>query len=291
MTTESNWANSLCPQVGGVRLSVALIVLVVAALGCSGAVDSPSTGVLRLATTTSTRDSGLLERLLPRFEKANACRVDVVAVGTGAALKLGEAGDVDVVVVHAREAEEAFMKSGHGIRHEEFMDNHFILLGPPSDPAGIRDVDPVEALRKIHAGSYPFVSRGDDSGTHKRELRLWKAAKVEPQGDAYVEAGSGMGPTLVMASEMRAYVLADMGTYLNFRDKIDLLPLAKSTAVLRNPYAAMVVNPDKHHRIDQQLAEAFVDFLISAEAQQVIANYKIGEQQLFHPTRLEDQSP
>lgn len=263
--------------------------------GCAGEADPSSAdaaaadslgGVLRLATTTSTRDSGLLDELLPVFESMHNCRVDVVAVGTGAALKLGEAADADVLVVHARRAEEAFMQAGHGVRHEEFMYNDFVLLGPQDDPAHIRDVDPIEALKKITAGAHRFISRGDDSGTHKRELALWEQAGGRPEWDGYVESGQGMGPTLVMADEMQGYTLADMGTYLNFKDKVELVPLAAAAASLRNPYAVIVVNPAKHERINAKLANALVDFLISAEAQRLIGDYRVGGQQLFHPTRV-----
>lgn len=272
-------------------LSVACVPA--ALLGCFKDGDlthssSPPAGALRLATTTSVRDSGLLDELLPEFERMHGCRVDVIAVGTGAALKLGEAGDADAVVVHAREAEEAFMDAKHGMRHEEFMVNDFVLLGPPDDPAEIRDVDPIDALTMIAAGMHPFISRGDNSGTHQRELQLWALAGVRPDWSAYVESGQGMGPALIMADEKRAYVLSDLGTYLNFADKIDLVPLAAKSGVMRNRYAAMVVNPEKHERINAKLAGALVDYLISDEVQRRIAAYRIGGCQLFRPTRLED---
>jgi tungstate transport system substrate-binding protein len=243
--------------------------------------------VLRLATTTSTRDSGLLDELLPVFEQVHDCRVDVVAVGTGAALKLGEAGDADVVMVHARKAEEAFMEAGHGTRHEEFMYNDFVLLGPELDPAQMRGTGPAVALRKIAEQGAVFISRGDDSGTHKREMSLWAEAGIEPEWESYLEAGQGMGPTLMMADEKQGYVLADRGTYLNFRDKIELVPLSEGAANLRNPYAAIVVNAEKHDRMSGVLAESFADFLISEQAQRLIAGYRIAGQQLFHPTRLD----
>jgi tungstate transport system substrate-binding protein len=269
----------------------ALLLLVATVHGCAQDGNQPADQALRLATTTSTRDSGLLELLLPDFQQANHCRIDVVAVGTGAALKLGEAGDADVVMVHAREAEEAFMAAGHGVRREPFMYNYFVLLGPEADPAKIRDVDPIAALARIAEGNHQFVSRGDDSGTHKRELSLWKETEIKPDGEWYIEAGDGMGRTLVMADEMQAYVLADMGTYLKFREKIDLVPLAKTTEELRNPYAVMVVNPNKHKQVQTELAEKLVDYLIAAEAQQAIAGYRVNGQQLFFPTRLDDQPP
>ena len=267
--------------------------------GCSDDTDPQADGgsslgaptvVLRLATTTSTRDSGLLDQLLPVFEEAQHCRVDVIAVGTGAALKLGESGDVDVVMVHARAAEEAFMQAQHGIRHEEFMYNDFVLLGPEDDPAQIRGLEPIAAMKRIAARKHCFVSRGDDSGTHKRELSLWKQAKIQSVWPDYLECGQGMGPTLVIANERLGYTLADMGTFLNFSQKIELVPLAKPAESLRNPYAAIVINPKKHKKINAQLAYAFVEFLISQETQQRIADYQIAQQQLFFPTRLDDSN-
>jgi tungstate transport system substrate-binding protein len=275
-----------CPWI----ISGAALLLATTVLGCARDGKQPAGQVLRLATTTSTRDSGLLEVLLPEFQQANGCRIDVVAVGTGAALKLGEAGDADVVMVHARRAEEAFMAARHGVRHEPFMYNYFVLLGPETDPAKIRDVEPVAALAMIAAGNHRFVSRGDDSGTHKREISLWEEAQIDPGGENYIEAGDGMGRTLVMADEMQAYVLADMGSYLKFREKIDLVPLAKTTEKLRNRYAAIVVNPSKHEHIQKELADKLVDYLISAKVQQAIADYRINGQQLFFPTRLDDHT-
>lgn len=245
--------------------------------------------VLRLATTTSTRDSGLLDKLLPRFETAQNCRVDIIAVGTGAALKLGETGDADILLVHDRRAEEAFMEAGHGIRHEPLMYNYFSILGPQNDPARIRDVACIDALNTIAEGRHRFLSRGDDSGTHRRELDLWKAAGITPSGKHYVETGQGMGRSLIMANEMQGYILADMGTYLKFADKIDLEPLTAASDDLRNTYAAIGVAPDKHRMIADQLANALVEYLISNEAQQLIQSYQIGGRQLFHPLRLGSQ--
>ncbi|MBC8873891.1 MAG: substrate-binding domain-containing protein [Planctomycetes bacterium] len=252
--------------------------------------NSSGPSVLRLATTTSTRDSGLLDALVPVFEKASACRVDVIAVGTGAALKLGESGDVDAVLVHARSAEEAFMNAGHGIRHEPVMHNFFLIAGPADDPARARGRDAAAALKKIAAGEHRFVSRGDDSGTHKRERSLWKTAGGQPEWEGYVESGQGMGPSLVMADEMNAYVLTDEGTWLKQSGKFRLVPLVTEAAGLRNPYSVMVVNPDKHPSINSKLAGAFVDFLISAQGQQLIAEYRINGQVLFYEDRLEKES-
>lgn len=245
--------------------------------------------VLRLATTTSTRDSGLLEQLLPPFERQHDCRVDVIAVGTGAALKLGERGDADVVMVHARVAEEAFMAAGHGNRHEEFMVNEFMLLGPKTDPAQVRELPIHVALAKVasHQQAF-FLSRGDESGTHKREQELWNAAGGRPSWEGYWETGQGMGPTLMMADEKQAYVLADRATYLKFHPRIDLVPLNPPSDSLRNPYSAIVVDHDQLPNTNIDLANGFVDYLISEAAQQLIADYRISNRALFEPTRLTD---
>ncbi len=260
-------------------------------VSASSAVESPSASdhrgsVLRLASTTSTRDSGLFDVLLPPFEVKHQCRVDVIAVGTGAALKLGESGDVDAVLVHAREAEEAFMQAGHGTRHEPVMHNFFIIAGPQDDPAGIAGLPADQALQQIAARRQVFVSRGDDSGTHKKELDIWKLGGERPEWDGYLEAGQGMGPTLVIADEKNAYVLTDDGTWLNRRDDFQLMPLVQGDDQLRNPYAVLVVNPERHVAINASLADAFADFLISSEGQQLIAGYQANGQLLFYPDRL-----
>ena len=253
--------------------------------------SSPPESVLKVASTTSTRDSGLLDVLLPEFEKANNCRIDLIAVGTGAALKLGEAGDVDAVLVHARSAEDKFMDGGHGIRHEPIMHNFFIIAGPAADPAQAKGHDAVSALQKVATGEHRFVSRGDDSGTHKREQSLWLKAEGRPEWEDYVESGQGMGPTLIMADEMNAYVLTDEGTWLKQSDKVQLVPMVKGADDLKNPYAMMVVNPDKSSAINADLANKFSDFLISKRAQELIANYEIKGQRLFHPDRLKQETP
>ena len=260
----------------------AIVIATTAGAACGKSKDGKSK-VLRLATTTSTRDSGLLDSLVPLFEKQQRCRVDVIAVGTGKAIKLGSAGDVDVVLVHARAAEEAFMAAGHGARRENVMYNNFEILGPADDPAAIKSEEATAALAKIAAGGHRFVSRGDDSGTHKRELSLWKSAGGRPEWKDYIDVGQGMGATLTMADEMRAYVLVDRGTYLKFRAKIDLVPLARVTEILHNPYGIMTVNPAKHTAINADLANAFVDFMISPPARQLIAEYRVEGEQLFHP--------
>jgi len=252
---------------------------------------SAKQSVLKLASTTSTRDSGLLDVLLPEFEKAHNCRVDLIAVGTGAALKLGEAGDVDAVLVHARSAEHKFMDGGHGIRHEPIMHNSFIIAGPAADPAQAKGRDAGAALQKIVAGKHRFVSRGDDSGTHKRELLLWQKIEGLTKWKDYIESGQGMGPTLIIADEMKAYVLTDDGTWMKQRDKFQLVQLVKGADDLRNPYAVLVVNPEKAPAINADLANKFSDFLISKRVQKLIKNYEINGQRLFHPDRLKQETP
>jgi tungstate transport system substrate-binding protein len=265
--------------------AVAISVL----LGCSIHPTSTipkKTKVLRLATTTSFRDSGLLDELLPIFERETDCRVDVIGVGTGAALRLGEMGEVDVVVVHSRPAEEAFMANNHGYRHEEFMTNEFVIVGPADDPGGIRNLGPVEAFNSIAKGKHRFVSRGDNSGTHQRELSLWQLAGGRPNWNDYIEVGQGMGPSLMVASEKQAYVLADNGTFLKFEEKIELVRLGAHSTTLNNPYSVLGVNLKKHPKVNSRSAEAFIDFLVSERAQRIIGDYKIGDRNLFLPTRI-----
>lgn len=268
------------------RIRLLLYSIALLTAGCTPTLEQDE-AVLRLAVTTSTQDSGLLDILIPVFEKGHGARVDVIAVGTGAALKLGEAGDVDVVLVHARTAEEEFMEAGHGIRREEVMYNTFEILGPDDDPAEIRDCNPSQALQKISSSGQKFVSRGDNSGTHKQELELWKIGGGRVDWDGYVETGQGMGATLTVADQMNGYVLCDRGTYLKFRNKIKLVPLLSSGENLRNTYGIMVVNPQKHQRINEKLASKFVDFILSSQAQQLIQNYRIDGEQLFFPLHFQ----
>mgnify|MGYP001159495139 FL=1 len=253
--------------------------------GCGQHTDHPE--VFRLAVTTSTRDTGLIDHLIEIFNDEHSARVEVLAVGTGQALQLGVSGDVDLVLVHDRTAEDAFMSSGHGVRREEIMYNTFEILGPKEDPAGVRDCSPVKAFRNIHSSTANFLSRGDDSGTHKREQSLWTKTGVTPNGDWYIQSGQGMGRTLIMADEMQAYVLTDRGTYLKFKDKISLEPLVQSSEELHNPYSALVVNPDKHANINSKTAHAFVDFLIAKDTQQIIHDFHLRGEPLFYPLRLE----
>jgi tungstate transport system substrate-binding protein len=240
-----------------------------------------------VASTTSTQDSGLFDYLLPIFTKKTGIEVRVVAKGTGQAIKLAENGDADVLFVHDKKSEKKFVADGFGVKRFDVMYNDFILVGPKADPAGIAGAaDVTEALKRIAAAQAPFASRGDDSGTHKAELRLWQAAAIDVKtasGTWYRETGSGMGPTLNTAAGMDAYTLTDRGTWLSFKNKSDLTILAEGDKQLFNQYGVMLVNPQKHPQVKAKDGQAFVDWLISSEGQQAIASYKIDGQQLFFP--------
>lgn len=238
---------------------------------------------LKMSTTTSTQNSGLLEALLPPFEKANNVKVAVLAVGTGKALKLGENGDVDVVFVHARAAEDKFVAAGYGVDRKDVMHNDFVIVGPKSDPAKVKEAkSAAEALKRISEGKAPFVSRGDDSGTDKKEKAVWKAAGIKPEGTWYLQAGQGMGPVLLMASEKQGYTLSDRGTYIAYEDKIDLPILLEGDKVLFNPYGIIAVNPKKHPAVQYELAKKFIDYVTGPEGQRIINNYKKKGKQLFY---------
>ena len=242
---------------------------------------------ITVASTTSTEQSGLFKHLLPIFEKKTGIQVRVVALGTGQALDMGRRGDADVVFVHARPLEEKFLAEGFGVRRFEVMYNDFVLIGPKSDPAtvaGARDI--VAAFRKIRAAQAPFVSRGDRSGTHFAELELWKAAGIDlakEKGPWYRDTGQGMGPALNSASGMNAYILADRGTWLSFRNRAELAVLVEGDRLLFNQYGIMLVNPAKHPSVKKELGQTFIDWVISPEGQKAIAEYKIGGEQLFFP--------
>jgi len=238
---------------------------------------------LRLATTTSTENSGLLAELLPPFEEANDCKVDVISVGTGKAIKLGETGDVDVILVHARSKEDKFVADGYGVDRRDVMYNDFVILGPASDPAGIVSTkNAAEAMNKIATAQTTFVSRGDDSGTHTREKQLWQAAGVTLGGSWYLEAGRGMGEVIIMATEREGYTLSDRGTYIAFGGKTSLKILVEGDDRLFNPYGVIMVNPEKHPHVKQALAEAFLDYLTSSQARALITGFRKGGQQLFY---------
>jgi tungstate transport system substrate-binding protein len=238
---------------------------------------------LRMSTTTSTENSGLLKILLPPFEQKNGCKVDVIAVGTGKALKLGEAGDVDLVLVHARTLEDKFVANGFGVNRKDVMYNDFVTLGPASDPAGVRgSKTTAEAFAKIAAKKAPFVSRGDESGTHQKEKELWQAAGLKPSESWYVEAGQGMGEVIIMATEKGAYTLADRGTYNAFKkDKTNLVIVFDGEKGLFNPYGVIAVNPQKHPHVKYDLALKFIDYITGAEGQKIIANFKVDGDPIF----------
>jgi tungstate transport system substrate-binding protein len=240
-----------------------------------------------VASTTSTEQSGLFGYILPIFVKEKGIQVRVVALGTGQALDLARRGDADVAFVHARAAEEKFVAEGHGVERFPVMYNDFVLLGPKSDPAKIaggRDI--VAALKKIETSQAPFVSRGDKSGTHMAELDLWKASGIDlekAKGPWYRDTGQGMGPALNTAASMNAYVLADRGTWLAFRNRGDLAILVEGDKRLFNQYGVILVNPDKHPNVKKDLGQAFIDWLVSPDGQKAIAGYRIGGEQLFFP--------
>ncbi len=239
-----------------------------------------------MASTTSTEQSGLFAHLLPAFKQASGVDVRVVALGTGQALDSGRRGDADVVFVHDQVAEEKFVADGFGLKRLPVMYNDFVIIGPKADPAGVRGNDVANALKKLASGSTAFVSRGDKSGTHAAELRYWTAAGVDllaakPAG--YKECGCGMGPALNMASSIGAYVLADRGTWLNFKNRGDLAVLVEGDKRLFNQYGVMVVNPARHPHVKKDLAQAFSNWVVSPAGQASIAGYKIGGEQLFFP--------
>lgn len=251
-------------------------------VGCGNGPGEPTR--LRLATTTSTENSGLLAWLLPPFEEAANVRVETIAVGTGKALKLGERGDADVVLVHARAREDAFVEAGFGVDRRDVMWNDFVILGPPDDPAGVRGMqDAAAALAKIGAAGARFVSRGDDSGTHIREKALWERAGGRPDWEGYWATGQGMGPTLTVADEKQTYVLADRGTYLAYGRKVDLDVLVEGDPALRNPYGVIRVNPARHPHVAAEAARKLVDYLTSPEGQARIEAFRKEGEVLFHP--------
>lgn len=239
---------------------------------------------LRLSTTTSTENSGLLAVLHPAFEEKFNVRVDVIAVGTGKALRIGANGDVDVVFIHAPEAELQFVKQGNFIDRAAVMHNDFVIVGPVNDPAGIASAKKVgEALSKITGSQSVFISRGDDSGTHKKEKQLWKQLGLEPKGNWYASAGQGMGAVLKIADEKQAYTLTDRGTQIAFSDKMSLIVLFEGDETLFNPYHVMAVNPEKHQHVKYDLAKKYIDFVVSKQGQKIIADYKKAGKLLFYP--------
>ncbi len=245
------------------------------------------TPAITLASTTSTENSGLFAHLLPRFTGASGIAVRVVAVGTGQALRMARNGDADVLLVHHRPSEEAFVAAGYGVQRHDVMYNDFVLVGPRADPASLRGLDDAAAaLARVAATRAPFASRGDDSGTHKKELGLWAAAGLDPSGASgtwYRETGSGMGATLNAAAAMGAYALSDRATWLAFRNQGDLEVLVEGDHRLFNPYGAILVSPARHTHVHAREGQAFIDWLISGAGRTAIAAYRLDGRQLFFP--------
>ena len=260
------------------------IILLTAA--CAGSTSALADATLvRLATTTSTQNSGLTDYLLPIFTEETSIRVHTIAVGTGKALRLGREGDVDVVLVHAKPSEESFVEGGFGVKRYDVMYNDFVIVGPQSDPANVASSNSVkEVLSRIHQAKTQFVSRGDDSGTHKRELSLWQSAGPMPTGSWYLEVGQGMGRTLQIASELNAYTMADRGTWLAYKNKVSLKLLYEGDPPLFNPYGIIAVNPKLHPDTNASGADRLIQWIVSPRAQQLIAAFTIEGEQLFVPS-------
>jgi tungstate transport system substrate-binding protein len=267
----------------GVFMSVLLVSLFLS-------VNARAEEMIRCASTTSTQNSGLFDHILPLFEKKTGIKVNVVAVGTGAAFEIGKRGDADVLLVHAKEDELKLVEEGWFVDRHDVMYNDFVIVGPPSDPAGLKGMkSAVSALKAVSGKASPFVSRGDDSGTHKMEKSLWKAAGVEPKGEWYMEVGQGMSKTLRIAAEKRAYSLTDRGTYLSMKDKetLELDVLLEGDPALFNQYGVMAVNPKKFPHVKYKEAMEFSNWLVSKEGQDAIASFKdAGGHQLFYPNAM-----
>jgi len=274
-----------------VRSLRALVASLVLALAVSGAGASLAADrFIIVQSTTSTQNSGLFEHILPLFESETGIEVRVVAVGTGQALKNARNGDGDVVLVHARSAEDDFVREGWGVARHDVMYNDFVIVGPKDDPAGIAGMhDAVAAMAQVAAARAPFLSRADDSGTHKKELALWAAAAVDAQaasGTWYRETGAGMGATLNTATGMAAYTLTDRGTWISFNNKGDQVVLVAGDDRLFNPYGVILVNPARHPRVRAGDGQTFIDWLIGEAGQRAIAGYRLNGEQLFFPARI-----
>ena len=274
--------------------ALAVIISMVSGLvGCAASASQPlpPQSRFRVATTTSLYDTGLWGYLEPMFEEEYGVEMDIMSAGTGIALEFGRRGDVDVITVHSKAREEQFVAEGYGVKRVPFAYNYFLVVGPEDDPAGIKGLTPEDAFKKLfETGSGSLVSRGDYSGTHSKEKAIWKAAgydyeTVRKAGDWYIEAGRGMGPTLLMASEKQAYALTDMGTFLAYKGKLDLVPIVDKGSILLNVYSAIAINPEKHPKANSDMGTNLINFLTSSEIQQLIGNYGVKEygMQLFTP--------
>jgi tungstate transport system substrate-binding protein len=265
------------------KLLLCILGVILAVTGFAVAQD----GRLKLATTTSTDNSGLLEVLIPPFERQSGLTVDVIAVGTGKAIALGENGDVDIIMVHARNREDVFVEAGYGVNRRDLMHNDFVILGPKHDPAGVEGMkNAPAALKKIGRAGETFISRGDDSGTHTKERELWKASGYTPEGRWYKEVGQGMGVVITMTDDMQGYTLADRGTYLSMKDKISLTVLVEGDERLFNPYGVIAVNPEMHPHVDYEGAMAFIEYLTGRRGQTIIGNFRANGELLFFPDAI-----
>ncbi len=275
---------------------VSSLVVVIMLISLGGGMVGCAAERLKVATTTSLYDTGLWGYLEPKFEKEYGVEVDIIYAGTGKALEYGRRGDVDVIIIHSKAGEEKFVAEGYGVKRVPFAYNYFLIVGPAADPAGIKGMSPKEAFKRLmeegkkNPGQVQFVSRGDDSGTHQKEKAIWKSVgydyeAVQKSGVWYIEAGRGMGPTLLMASEKQAYTLSDLGTFLAYKGKLDLVPIIDKGNILLNIYSVIAINPEKHPKTKIEMANNLINFLTSPEIQKLIGNYGVKEygRQLFTP--------
>lgn len=267
---------------------VSSLVVVVMLISLGGGMVGCAAERLRVATTTSLYDTGLWGYLDPKFEKEYRVELDIIYAGTGKALEYGRRGDIDVIIIHSKAGEEKFIAEGYGVKRVPFAYNYFLIVGPAADPAGIKGMSPEEAFKRLmeeakkNPDQVQFVSRGDDSGTHEKEKAIWKSVgydyeAVPKSGAWYIEAGSGMGPTLVMTSEKQAYTLSDLGTFLAYKGKLDLVPIIDKGDILLNVYSAIAINPEKHPKTKIDMANNLINFLTSPEIQELIGNYGVKE--------------
>lgn len=275
---------------------VSSLVVVIMLISLGGGMVGCAAERLKVATTTSLYDTGLWGYLEPKFEKEYGVEVDIIYAGTGKALEYGRRGDVDVIIIHSKAGEEKFVAEGYGVKRVPFAYNYFLIVGPAADPAGIKGMSPKEAFKRLmeegkkNPGQVQFVSRGDDSGTHQKEKAIWKSVgydyeAVQKSGVWYIETGRGMGPTLLMASEKQAYTLSDLGTFLAYKGKLDLVPIIDKGNILLNIYSVIAINPEKHPKTKIEMANNLINFLTSPEIQKLIGNYGVKEygRQLFTP--------
>lgn len=279
-----NWAAFNFKFISTRLVVYSALLLLLIGCSCSLAIANER---LKLATTTSIENTGIIYELIKPFQQKTGIKVDVIAVGTGNALKLGEEGDVDVVFVHDKDAEEEFVKKGFGINRKDVMNNNFIIIGPKNDPARVKKAKTVEeAFKKIYNTKTTFISRGDDSGTDRKEKAIWKDISVNPEGSWYKEAGQGMGTVILMADNLKAYTFADSGTYFFLKDKIKLVICYKGDKNLKNFYGIIAINPANHKNVNSKAAELFINWVTSNKGQKIIRNYKKSGKQLFYPASV-----